>query len=68
MIEKFLSAWCRQMHNSLMWPMHGKYKCSKCLREHPVAWETRRPVVVMPARGARTVAQTVAPASMDVCA
>ena len=65
MIEKFLAAWCRNMHDSLMWPMHGKYTCAKCLREHPVPWETRKPVVVMPARAA---ARPVAPASMDVCA
>jgi hypothetical protein len=27
------------MHNNAMWPMHGKYICPDCLREHPVAWE-----------------------------
>lgn len=31
--------WCRNMHTKAMWPIHGKYVCPQCLREHPVAWE-----------------------------
>jgi len=31
--------WCRKMHTRAMWPIHGKYLCSQCLREYPVAWE-----------------------------
>ena len=65
MIEKFLAAWCRNMHESSMWPMHGKYTCSKCLRQHPVPWDTRNPIDT-PARPPRTVAARSA--SMDVCA
>lgn len=22
-----------------MWPIHGRYTCAKCLRQHPVAWD-----------------------------
>jgi hypothetical protein len=22
-----------------MWPIHGRYVCSRCLREYPVEWE-----------------------------
>jgi hypothetical protein len=23
-----------------MWPIHGKYICTRCLQEYPVFWET----------------------------
>lgn len=65
MIERFLVAWCRQMHNRPMWPVQGKYICSQCLRQHPVPWEARTPVV-MPTRATQPVASSSA--SMDVCA
>lgn len=26
------------MHSKAMWPIHGKYVCPDCLREHPVEW------------------------------
>lgn len=31
--------WCKRFHTQAMWPIHGKYVCSRCLREYPVAWE-----------------------------
>jgi hypothetical protein len=31
--------WCRKLHKAAMWPIHGKYICSRCLEEHPVYWE-----------------------------
>ena len=31
--------WCRAMHESLMWPAHGRYECCTCGREYPVPWE-----------------------------
>ena len=62
MIEKILNAWCRNMHDAAMWPMHGKYTCRKCLREHPIEWADHRVERVLPA------ALGTAPASMDVCA
>jgi hypothetical protein len=31
--------WCKKMHSQAMWPIHGKYTCSRCLREHTVEWE-----------------------------
>ena len=31
--------WCRFFHKTPMWPIHGKYICSSCLRETPVSWE-----------------------------
>lgn len=66
MIEKFLAAWCRNMHRGAMWPMHGRYICPQCLRQHPVAWGGT-PVVPSPLpRPSRAVA--AASASMDVCA
>ena len=35
--------WCANMHTQAMWPMHGKYVCSRCLCEHAVAWEAPKP-------------------------
>ncbi|HKA00629.1 MAG TPA: hypothetical protein VKE70_29155 [Candidatus Solibacter sp.] len=63
MLEKFLAAWCRTMHDAAMWPMHGKYVCRQCLREHPVEWEGAKSLAPRPPRAARA-----ASASMDVCA
>jgi hypothetical protein len=37
--------WCETMHDRVMWPIHGRYLCSTCLREYPVAFhdtETQR--------------------------
>jgi hypothetical protein len=39
MLNWIRSTWCKSMHTETMWPMHGKYICSRCLREYPVAWE-----------------------------
>ncbi len=39
MWNRIAELWCRTMHKSAMWPMHGKYICQQCLREYPVAWE-----------------------------
>ncbi|HTS62362.1 MAG TPA: hypothetical protein VMH28_10065 [Candidatus Acidoferrales bacterium] len=63
MIERILAAWCRNMHDGAMWPMHGKYICRKCLREHVVEWERH---AAAPSRSPRALRS--APASMDVCA
>jgi hypothetical protein len=27
------------MHRNAMWPIHGKYICPECLREHAVRWD-----------------------------
>jgi hypothetical protein len=32
--------WCRRVHRRTMWPIHGKYICTRCLQEYPVFWET----------------------------
>jgi hypothetical protein len=39
MINRIAAAWCKKMHTGAMWPIHGKYICSQCLREHLVTWE-----------------------------
>jgi hypothetical protein len=31
--------WCNLMHESSMWPIHGRYQCSTCGREYRVAWQ-----------------------------
>lgn len=38
MFESALRWWCRQTHNSVLHPVHGKYICGVCLREWPVPW------------------------------
>jgi hypothetical protein len=37
--------WCRLMHDSPMWPIHGEYQCRVCLRRYGVPWaeESREP-------------------------
>ena len=35
-IETF---WCETMHDRVMWPIHGHYKCSTCLREYPATFD-----------------------------
>jgi hypothetical protein len=62
MWERILAAWCRKMHDETMWPMHGKYVCRKCLREHRLRWEGAPVLAPQPVRAART-----ASASMDAC-
>ena len=39
MLDKISEFWCRSMHTKAMWPIHGKYVCSQCLREHRLEWE-----------------------------
>jgi len=35
----FAAIWCKMMHRSPMWPVHGYYRCRTCLLEYPVPWE-----------------------------
>jgi hypothetical protein len=37
--KKVGDAWCRIMHDSPMWPIHGQYQCRRCMRRFPVPWE-----------------------------
>ena len=30
--------WCTIVHGKPMWPVHGHYRCSICLRTYPVRW------------------------------
>ncbi len=30
--------WCRKMHGTPMWPIHGFYVCRICLRSFPLDW------------------------------
>jgi hypothetical protein len=40
-LDQFGRIWCNLFHPNLMWPIHGHYRCSQCLREYPVQWEQR---------------------------
>jgi hypothetical protein len=37
--DLFGNFWCRLMHDSPMWPIHGQYRCRTCKRQFPVPWE-----------------------------
>jgi len=39
MFNRIATAWCKRMHTRAMWPIHGRYTCLQCLRQHPVTWE-----------------------------
>lgn len=39
MLNRIADLWCKKMHTGAMWPIHGKYICPRCLREHAVNWE-----------------------------
>jgi hypothetical protein len=39
MWDRITRAWCQAMHEHTTWPMHGRYMCTDCLREYPVAWD-----------------------------
>lgn len=41
--NRIADLWCRKMHTEAMWPIHGRYVCRHCLREHAVEWENRAP-------------------------
>jgi hypothetical protein len=36
--RKLGTLWCTLMHESLSWPIHGKYQCRTCGRQYPVRW------------------------------
>jgi hypothetical protein len=35
MFHKIGTVWCRLRHESLMWPVHGYYRCRSCGRRYP---------------------------------
>jgi hypothetical protein len=43
MIRWIRLTWCKNIHTQAMWPMHGKYICSRCFCEHAVVWEAPGP-------------------------
>lgn len=52
LISKAGSAWCELMHQEIMWPVEGYYRCRTCLREYPVAWNDKTPVAqAVPVKG-----------------
>lgn len=48
--KKIGEAWCRIMHESPMWPIHGQYQCRRCLRRFPVPWEARASAAKLPSK------------------
>ncbi|MCU1235288.1 MAG: hypothetical protein JWP63_3255 [Candidatus Solibacter sp.] len=42
---KLGTLWCDMMHDSPMWPIHGRYQCRTCGRLYAVPWaESRLPI------------------------
>lgn len=41
-IAKLGKLWCVSMHDSPMWPIHGRYQCRTCGRHYPVPWVADR--------------------------
>lgn len=35
--------WCFLMHDSPRWPIHGRYECAVCGRQHRVSWTENEP-------------------------
>jgi hypothetical protein len=40
LMNRMETLWCEHMHTSVMWPIHGKYRCGDCMREYAVQFET----------------------------
>jgi hypothetical protein len=38
-VDKLGNLWCTLMHDSPGWPIHGRYTCLACGRQHLVRWE-----------------------------
>lgn len=38
MMHTLATLWCEIVHDSPMWPIHGRYECRVCGREYPVEW------------------------------
>ena len=50
MWNKISDMWCKTMHKRAMWPIHGRYRCSECFREHSVMWQPpAKPIDASPA-------------------
>ena len=39
LMNRIETIWCEQMHSTVMWPIHGKYRCGTCNREYAVPFE-----------------------------
>jgi len=45
LMERIKRLWCKRMHTSIMWPIHGLYRCSTCLREYNVRFHVKNGTV-----------------------
>jgi hypothetical protein len=51
--DKIGRLWCRLMHKSVSWPIHGHYHCWTCMRQYEVPWtEELQNIPVMTIRAA----------------
>ena len=58
--DKIESMWCRLMHDSVSWPIHGHYHCWTCMRKYEVPWTAepqKTPVLTMRTAASRPLSQ-----------
>ena len=41
-MNRIRGLWCETMHDRVLWPIHGKYRCATCQREYAVEFEELR--------------------------
>lgn len=42
-LDRIADLWCQFMHEEIMWPSHGRYKCLTCGRQYRACWEEASP-------------------------
>ena len=50
LMNRIEEIWCVAMHDRMMWPIHGKYRCRTCLREYAVGFEAEAGAEPAPGR------------------
>ena len=60
LMDKIGRMWCRLMHDSVSWPIHGQYHCWTCMRQYDVPWTAepqKTPVMTIRTAASRPVSQ-----------
>lgn len=65
LISKAGDVWCGLMHNDIMWPVEGRYRCRTCFREYPVNWGKQAVAGHAPVPAAKTEFRTLGAARLQ---
>ena len=60
LMNKIGTMWCRLMHKSVSWPVHGHYRCWTCMRQYEVPWTVelqKTPVMTIRTAASRPLGQ-----------